>query len=58
MNGARNRDHPACSAVPLPTAPPRAPHKLAILEYKFTAGLIQIEFQSVNLINLAHSSDQ
>jgi len=31
---------------------------LVILEYKFTPELIQIEFQSVNLINLAHNSDQ
>ena len=25
INGNRTRDLPACSAVPLPTAPPRAP---------------------------------
>ena len=27
-NGNRTRDLPACSAVPQPTAPPRAPHYL------------------------------
>jgi hypothetical protein len=57
-NGNRNRDHPACSAVTLPTALPHAPHKLAIWVDKFTAGLTQIEFEGVNLINLAHDSDQ
>jgi len=31
---------------------------LAIWVDKFTAGLTQIEFESVNLINLAHDSDQ
>jgi len=31
---------------------------LAIWDDKFTAGLIQIEFEGVNLINAAHNSDQ
>jgi hypothetical protein len=57
-NGNRNCDHPACSAVPLPNASPHAPHKLAMWEDKFTAGLIQIESEDVNLINPAHNSDQ
>jgi hypothetical protein len=57
-NENQNRDHPAYSAVPLPTAPPRAPHKLAIWEDKFTAGFIPIKFESVKLINLAHNSNQ
>jgi len=56
--GNRNRDHPACSAVTLQTTPPRAPHQLAVCADKFTGGLIQIEFEGVNLINSAHNSDQ
>ena len=30
LNGNRTRDHQACSAVPQPTAPPRAPEYLRV----------------------------
>jgi hypothetical protein len=52
-NRNRNREHPACSVVPLPTAPPRVPHKLGMWEDKYATGLIQIEFEGVNLVNVA-----
>jgi hypothetical protein len=33
--GNRNRDLTACSGVPQPTAPPRAPHHISHAKYKY-----------------------
>ena len=48
--GNRTRDFPACSAVPQPTAPPRAPHEsllylTIIIITEFLKLLVQILFE-------------
>jgi len=41
--GNRTRDLPTCSAVPHPTAPPRAPQRLKVIELKKTRGKVPVD---------------
>jgi hypothetical protein len=57
--GNRTRDLPVCSAVPQPTAPPRAPKNTAIVKYlimKCVTDKKATRFERVELQCLLHTT--
>jgi hypothetical protein len=55
--GNRTLDFLACSAVPEPTAPPRAPHHFAYLKFKIKTLIIKMPVVTIytNFCNIKQS---